>query len=75
MSIFEIYINKIKELIKKKQKNLELTNLNDFKNVTVEVPPNNFDSDLSCNVSLILGKINKKNPKELAEKIKNLHQI
>ncbi len=72
MSIFEIYINKIKELIKKKQKNLELTNLNDFKNVTVEVPPSNFDSDLSCNVSLILGKINKKNPKELAEKIKNI---
>ena len=72
MSIFEIYINKIKELIKKKQKKLELTNLNDFKNVTVEVPPSNFDSDLSCNVSLILGKINKKNPKELAEKIKNI---
>ncbi len=72
MSIFEIYINKIKELIKKKQKNLELKNLNDFKNVTVEVPPSNFDSDLSCNVSLILGKINKKNPKELAEKIKKI---
>ncbi len=72
MSIFEIYIKKIKELITKNQKNLELKNLNDFKNVTVEVPPNNFDSDLSCNVSLILGKINKKNPKELSEKIKKI---
>ena len=72
MSIFEIYIKKIKDLITKNQKNLELKNLNDFKNVTVEVPPSNFDSDLSCNVSLILGKINKKNPKELAEKIKKI---
>ena len=72
MNIFEEYINKITALILKNQKLLKLDNLNNFKGIVVESPPVEFDFDLSCNASLVLGKINKINPKELANKIKDL---
>tara|TARA_B100001093_G_scaffold499439_1_gene548684 strand:- start:1094 stop:2818 length:1725 start_codon:yes stop_codon:yes gene_type:complete len=72
MNIFEEYLSKITALILKNQKSLELNNLNNFKGITVETPPSEFDFDLSCNACLILAKLNKINPKELAIKIKNL---
>ena len=72
MNIFEEYINKISTLILKNQKFLKLDNLNNFKGIVVESPPAEFNFDLSCNAGLVLGKINKINPKELADKIKDL---
>ena len=72
MNVFEEYINKITALILKNQKLLKLDNLNNFKGIVVESPPAEFNFDLSCNVGLVLGKINKINPKELANKIKDL---
>jgi len=72
MNIFEEYINKITALILKNQKLLKLDNLNNFKGIVVESPPVEFNFDLSCNAGLVLGKINKINPKELADKIKDL---
>ena len=72
MNIFEEYINKITALILKNQKPLKLDNLNNFKGIVVESPPAEFNFDLSCNAGLVLGKINKINPKELSNKIKDL---
>ena len=72
MNIFEEYIKKITNLILKNQKFLNLDNLNDFKGIVVECPPPEFNFDLSCNAGLLLGKINNINPKELANKIKDL---
>tara|TARA_B100000963_G_scaffold361847_1_gene400254 strand:+ start:656 stop:2380 length:1725 start_codon:yes stop_codon:yes gene_type:complete len=72
MNIFEEYLKKISDLIIKNQKKLNLNNLNNFKGVTVETPPSEFDYDLSCNVSLVLSKVNKLNPQNLAKEIKNL---
>ena len=72
MNIFEEYINKITALILKNQKLLKLDNLNNFKGIVVESPPVEFNFDLSCNAGLVLGKINKIDPKELANKIKDL---
>jgi arginyl-tRNA synthetase len=72
MNIFEEYLNKINSLILKKQKLLNLKNLNNFKGVTVETPPSNFNFDLSCNVCLVLGKLNSIDPKELADNLKNI---
>ena len=72
MNIFEEYLKKIKDLIIKNQKILKLSILNNFNGITVETPPSEFNFDLSCNASLVLGKINKINPKELANKIKDL---
>ena len=59
MNIFEKYLDKISSLIIKNQKNLKLKNLNELKGIVVESPPIEFDFDLSCNISLVLGKINK----------------
>ena len=72
MNVFEEYINKITALILKNKKILKLDNLNNFKGIVVESPPAEFNFDLSCNAGLVLGKINKINPKELANKIKDL---
>ena len=72
MNIFEEYLNKFTSIILKNQKALELSNLNNFKGVTVESPPTEFNFDLSCNICLVLGKINSINPKNLANKIKDL---
>ncbi len=72
MNIFEEYLNLIKKLILKNQKNLKLENLNEFRGVVVEIPPSDFDYDLSSNVCLILGKLNKINPKNLAKQIEAL---
>ncbi len=72
MNIFEEYISKITSLIIKNKNFLELDNFNNFKGVTVETPPLEYDFDLSCNAGLVLGKLNKINSKELTKKIKNL---
>ena len=72
MNIFEEYIKQINSLILKKQQFLKLDNLNNFKGIVVESPPPEFNFDLSCNAALVLAKINKTNPKDLADKIKNL---
>ena len=72
MNIFEEYLNKITTLIFKNQKLLKLNNLSNFKGIVVESPPVEFNFDLSCNAGLILGKINKINPNELSNKIKEL---
>ena len=70
MNIFEEYIEKIKSLIYKNKNLLKLDTLNNFNGVTVETPPSGIYFDLSCNAGLVLGKINKINPKELAQKLK-----
>ena len=72
MNIFEEYLKEISDLIVKNQKSLKLLNLNNFKGVTVEIPPDQFKFDLSCNVSLVLGKINQINSKDLAVKIREI---
>ena len=72
MNIFENFLKEIKVLIIKNKNILKLNELNNFLGVTVESPPPQFDFDLSCNISLILGKKNNLNPKDLASKIKIL---
>ncbi len=72
MNIFDIYSVKIVDLIKKNKKLLQIKDFNNFKGVTVENPPEEFDFDLSCNICLILAKNNNLNPKELASNFKNI---
>ena len=69
MNIFEIYLDKIKTLIKKlnDQKLIELPPSLD--GINVDVPPSNFDCDISTNVCMVLSKINKKSPIELANQL------
>ena len=72
MNIFEDYLKKINNLILLNKELLDLKNLNDFKNINVESPPIEFNCDLSCNVCLVLSKLNQKSPHELAIKIREL---
>ena len=61
-----------KHLILIHKKDLKLNNLDNLINVNLEVPPDHFDFDLSCNISLVLGKANKINSKDLALQLKEL---
>ena len=72
MNILEEYLEKIIQLVSKNLNNLKISNLNSFQGTVVEVPPQKFNFDLSCNVALILAKQNKQNPNELADKIKKI---
>jgi len=74
MNIFEYYLSEIKNLIIDQKNNLKLKNLDNLENVNLEVPPEEFNFDLSCNISLVLGKSNKLNPKNLALELKNLFE-
>ena len=71
MNIFDTYLEKIKELLKK-LKDQELILLPESLNgINVDIPPSNFDCDISTNVSMVLSKINKKSPLELADQLIN----
>jgi len=70
MNIYNYYLHTIIDLIDKNKKILNIANTNNFTSATVENPPPNFDFDLSCNVALILAKINNLNSHKLAKDIK-----
>ena len=72
MNIFDNYLLIITKIILKNKESLNLNNLKNLENVNIEVPPQHFNFDLSTNISLVLSKINKKNPKDLAKSIKDL---
>ena len=72
MNIFEKYLSKINELILDKKNILKLTNFDNLNNANLEVPPEQFNFDLSTNISLVLSKANKIDPKNLAMNIRGL---
>ena len=72
MNIFNSVTKEITSIIVNKKKELALSELNDFKGITVESPPSEFNFDLSSNIVLVLSKINKYKPIELAKKIKEI---
>ncbi len=72
MNIFENYLKKINKVILDNQNLLNLNKIENIKNVNLEVPPSNFNFDLSSNIALVLSKANKINPGELAKTIKKL---
>ena len=72
MNIFDLYLEKILSLVKRlnTEGSLELpTSLN---GINVDIPPANFDCDISTNVAMILSKVNKKSPMDIAEVLINL---
>ncbi len=72
MNIFDNYLLIITKIILKNKESLNLDNLKNLDNVNIEVPPKHFNFDLSTNISLVLSKINKINPNDLAKSIKDL---
>ena len=69
MNIFELYLDKIKSAISELSKKGELIIPESFNGINAEIPPSKFDCDISTNVGMVLSKLNKKSPLDLAEKI------
>ena len=72
MNIFEYHLKEIQNLILSKNDILKLEKIENLDKINLEVPPEQFNFDLSCNIAMVLGKSNKLNPKKLAEKLKEL---
>jgi arginyl-tRNA synthetase len=72
MNIFDIYLDKIKNLIIKLNKEDFIELPETLNGINVDIPPSNFDCDISTNVSMVLSKINKKSPLDLADQLSKL---
>ena len=69
MNIFEIYLEKIKSIIIDLNKKGVLIIPKSFEGINAEIPPAKFDCDISTNVAMVLSKLNKKSPLDLAKLI------
>ena len=69
MNIFELYLDKIKSIIIELSKKNQLILPESFNGINAEIPPPQFDCDISTNVAMVLSKINKTSPIQLAEKL------
>ena len=72
MNIFELYLDKIKSILIDLNKKDKLAIPETFKGINAEIPPSKFDCDISTNVAMILSKLNKKSPLELAKQISSI---
>jgi len=72
MNIFENYLLKIEKIIKSAQKDNLLELPDNLSGINVDIPPAKFTGDISTNVAMVLSKINKKSPLELAKQIADL---
>ena len=67
MNIFELYLDKIKSIIVDLSKEGKIIIPETFNGINSEIPPTKFDCDISTNVAMVLSKLNKKSPMDLAE--------
>ena len=72
MNIFENYLIKIEKVIKSAHKDNLLELPDNLSGINVDIPPAKFSGDISTNVAMVLSKINKKPPIELAKQIADL---
>ena len=72
MNIFEHHLLEIKNLTVKKKSILKLDKVGNLDSINLEIPPEKFNFDLSCNIALVLAKENNQDPKVLAEKFKKV---
>ena len=62
MNIFDLYLDKIISLVKTLSKDDLIKLPDNLDGINVDIPPSNFNCDISTNVSMVLSKINKKSP-------------
>ena len=72
MNIFEHHLSEIKKIILSEKDFLGLEVIDNLQGINLEIPPEQFNFDLSCNIAMVLGKKNKINPKTLALKLKDI---
>ena len=66
MNIFEKYLDNIKKILLDLSKKGDLILPDKLDSITTEIPPLKFNSDISSNAAMVLSKVNKKSPEELA---------
>jgi len=66
MNIFDYYLDNIKKILLDLSKSSDLILPDKLNGITTEIPPVKFNSDISTNVAMVLSKINKKSPIDLA---------
>jgi arginyl-tRNA synthetase len=69
MNIFDLYLDKIIILIKKLNEKGSIELPESLNGINVDIPPANFNCDISTNVSMFLSKINKKSPIDIANQL------
>ena len=72
MNIFDLYLDKIKELVIKLNIDGSLIIPDSLEALKVDLPPENMDFDISTNVAMILAKINEKSPNDLANQLSGM---
>ena len=72
MNIFDLYLDKIIILIKKLNKEGSIELPESLSGINVDIPPSNFDFDISTNVAMVLSKINRKSPIDIANTLVDL---
>jgi len=69
MNIFDNYLAKIKKLTIKLNKDGLIELPESLNGINVDIPPPNFDCDISSNISMVLSKVNNKSPLDLAKQL------
>ena len=69
MNIFDLYLDKITKIILNSQKEGILEAPKDLNGINVDIPPQQFDCDISTNVAMVLSKPNNKSPIEIANEL------
>ena len=69
MNIFDLYLDKIKDVLSSLSKNNEIILPESLEGINAEIPPAKFDCDISTNVAMVLSKANKKSPIDLGNVI------
>ena len=69
MNIFDLYLEKIITLIKTLNENRLIELPKNLDGINVDIPPVNFNCDISTNVAMVLSKINKKSPLDIANQL------
>ena len=72
MNIFHIYKKKIQDSVISNSENLNIGINVNFDGVAIEVPPEEFNFDLSSNIALVLAKKTKQSPVMLAKLIQGI---
>ena len=62
MNIFENYLEKFNNLVLSNLDKLNLEKSINFDGVVIEIPPQEFNYDLSTNIALVLAKKSKQKP-------------
>ena len=67
MNIFDQYLDNLKKILLDLSKQDEIILPDKLDGINAEIPPEKFNCDISTNVAMVLSKINKKTPIDLAE--------